>query len=609
MDPRGVYMTLERDFGSLKSGFGFQGKSQAYVDAKGKKLQRQIKRVLDANVPVHGAPDDIIAERARLAAEKVAKKKLKSQRIREAANRRREKIRKLAIEQGSNPEIEKGRKGFIRSKVLPGQDPIYLGRDSRKYWEGQLDNRGQLKDDLLLDPNELLNPGRHVDKRRSWLEGEEVIVDNPLFRERFPEGTQLSKDEIALLNAAQSQAKQVEWGRRERGFRAAKMKGNVDSEQGLIAEELRFRKNRIRSAASRPESPVPWERPIDTTEVIPPTRYVTKGSPPTRAERAMFDKWWEQVKKINTKEAPKRTSGRQAKPGTYDLDKQPVNPRWDPRRVGREEAIRNFVNDIAEQTRRETPRRPRKGDVGRPIGGKLRERWKTKIDWEDDRLETPGSGESKRSRNSYQILPDGNTKRGKATDDVIMGDNGWMLDDPETIQFAKNYRNERLKREKAGRIRRRINALNYEKEFVGLDPNNRYNRTRKFAEEYGYGDENRLQGGKLKTDNAAGKASVKRQFQDVKDRRGHGDTRHRPRKDDRIRKALAKKKPSPADGLQNQTRIPSTRRKPGSFTLTQSAPNRTVPVGRTALDVENKSLKQKKPSRRIRQRLQSRGSR
>jgi hypothetical protein len=120
--------------------------------------------------------------------------------------------------------------------------------------------------------------------------------------------------------------------------------------------------------------------------------------------------------------------------------------------------------------------------------------------------------------------------------------------------------------EKQAKLRRDLKAaadrtrtIQYEEvfdEFVRAYPD-RKSAEQAFAETFGWFDENRVKGGKLKTDNAAGKESVSRQFRQAKER--STGRRINPRK------------------FRSQS--------PGA---------RTVPIGETVLDKPNATLNQPK---------------
>ena len=259
----------------------------------------------------------------------------------------------------------------------------------------------------------------------------------------------------------------------------------------------------------------------------------------------------------------------------------------------------------------------RKGDIGRPTNAKLRYR----PSQEEADIIADGFFAVAEGKGSRTLIPDGNSarsikKRG-ATSSGVMEDDWELFDTPEKTTISKDPRkqksNDRLKKA----IRRRTNTEAYEDVYLQeLDPNNRYNRNRQFAEIYGYEDENRLNGGRLKTDNAAGKASVKRQFQDAKERRGHGDTKYRDKKkaSDPVGYGLKKGgavkevRGRVGEALERTTKGKSKRVHPRAFATTQDTPNRTVPTGKTVLDRDGKNLNQQKPRKggRVRERLNRR---
>ena len=122
-------------------------------------------------------------------------------------------------------------------------------------------------------------------------------------------------------------------------------------------------------------------------------------------------------------------------------------------------------------------------------------------------------------------------------------------------------------------------------------------REKEFARKFGYLDEARVTPGMLlKTDNRAGKESIRRQFRDARERRGAGDTKVRGK--DRIRSRMqGARRPSAEDVSPRQDVLPPVQRNQNNSV------RRTVPVGRTVLDQIGQPQGKPRKGGRIRRRF------
>lgn len=539
VDPDGAttYSQLKSELYNLEN-FKQVNLTDTQVKGRIRALKDTMSRLESANKKRHGiTPDEAksqeLADNVKSETERKQLRKERGDRVRAAAQAKRERTQasvQRRSKQRSNDDVQ-------RTKELPGQDPVNLKTDNKRIEDGDV-----------------------------------PYYDPDTFEITEPPARDLTRKELQVQHAIHQQDMMVRYNKRERGIRRAQSR-KAEATQGFddmdvedrITQQKQFRSSRIKSASDRATSPVKYQKPIDPDSKPNNARYNLKDSPPTRAEQAMWRKWYDKAKEIKA-----------------DDPSQTINKRWDPTKVGKTQAIKNFIADISAETRAEaraTPRRPRKGDIGRPQSSKLRDR---------------ETGET--------LLADGNSKRAKG-ERYQMDDE--IIDDPSEITIARGNRTEREAKSIRKSMRRRRSTERYEAELT-MDTDDMVERNRRYSAEYG--DDNRLKGGKLKTDNKAGKESVRQQFRDARERRGRGDTRYRPRKDDKIRKKMSGK----ASRLQEAAlRIISrygSRPTPGRFSTTNGVVQRSVPTAPTVLD-RGLGLSQKRPGQRVRSRVQSRSRR
>jgi hypothetical protein len=392
------------------------------------------------------------------------------------------------------------------------------------------------------------------------------------------------------------------------------------NEDGEFIPEAQERiARRIEQLKSRPTSPVKWvppkQRQTGRTEIptYPVPDKPIKGAPPTRGERRHFDQLLQDIEQNNRKPTPK---GRHAKVKDDDLFIRPVYDRWNPKKVGKEQALRNFIEDTrdAEVARQGNRRRPTRWDRGRGSKGsqmfnepkkemgelyRPKEEIKELLDQYNITQEMIDNVDEATRRTAYRLDVD-------VEDLLVYRAEQARLDSisrytyPEAVSFRKKVDDAAMADYTRAKERAIVEA--YEDELGGLS-------LKEYEDIYGKLDsQQRITGGKLKTENGGGRLSHRLQFREARARRGHGDTRHRPRKDDRIRKALAGRSHSPAEaittGKPTQRRVHPRKFKASNFYDAKNE-GRTVPIGKTVLDKPDYNLNQPKPARggRIRSRV------
>ena len=446
----------------------------------------------------------------------------------------------------------------------------------------------------------------------------------------------------------------------------------------------------------RPVSPIRRGRPrnadgslkdFSNTEV-PKSQRPLKGAPPTRREQRAFDALNEQYtprpltaserkrltalnKEIadnprNYEAAWERESLIARRDGRLSSD-QVRNPRWQPGTVQggtKKQALQNMVDDLEDAENRlrlSTPTRPTKGSPARMGPG-------DKLKTQAGDTWSPSRGEVINGKDTW-VAPNNQQQRSRAQRIK-------RRLDQRTKQYEDAYKEllpndvERA-RKRLSEYREHANAATIKAQReAGLTPKAAYTadeianpstedvkkqmywlRQADYKERFGKADEARFtQGMRPKTDNPAGKESVKRQFKDARNRRGvmdanaaikaraegkpvevtmTGDTRFRrgkPTAQDRIGRRLrgaatqADKDVQRLEGaMRGRAAMPVNGIKPGgpkrsgpkrSAGILPTGTNqtgRTVPVGRTVLDQMGNPQPKPRQGGRIRARLNDRG--
>jgi hypothetical protein len=317
---------------------------------------------------------------------------------------------------------------------------------------------------------------------------------------------------------------------------------------------------------------------------------------------------------------------------------KPMDPRWQPGTIkggSRNNAIQNIVDDM-EAKASDRAIRDHKGKV--VAGRRMRK------------------GSDGRMSPYSKLEGGGRWWDGKET---INADSRFITSKRERINATFNARQRDIKRHRQyeavfeEKLPLSIDQIkdNYRKAFPDkVDPDGTINapldeikrwafwqREAEYQRRFGKFDEARYTPGtELKTDNAAGKESVKRQIKDALERRGHGDTRYRrnkPNKQDRIGRLLRDRKPDKGDkavqaiegrmrgnapkpttvsgqaqrkGTPQPRRFPSGESTRHSPTTQRNTNGRTVPVGRTVLDQVGQPQPKPKRGGRISERVNKR---
>ncbi len=527
-----------------------------------------------------------INERARLA------KRNEYDDLRRQANTSGEAKQKL--EDMGGTRSKRGELPFKHKKRMPGQDPI--GKGDRQLVADHYDiDVSDVTDELVYE----FNATRTTD---NWMERTRFqgSMDPDELDELRNDWFSLPKDvKKAITNDIGEDSVKEIYG----------LDNPFDPGNDLVNNShlASIRKRRIESLKGRPTSPVKWRKPKQRqdgpTEMpsIPTDSRAVRGKPANRGERKSIS---EMLK--------------DAKDNDLDLPND-----WDPRKVGKEEAIRNVIKSLEDKAQKIDPKNPQRRVKG---AGRMSKGGKLNRDTRTGRLDANHEARLRMFKNDIESLADELGITDKMVDNISESDKRLAVllgfDDhkealvykklsslakaeidglsPDNVSFVDSAKlQDRLVEYRRAKGRKIVE--NYEDELGHLS-------TGEYQEIYGSRDsKQRITGGRLKTDNDAGKESARIQFREQRARRGAGDTRHRPRKNDSIRKRLAGKALQPSDAMSVSGNKPSPSRTARRFDTTQGTPNRTVPIGETVLD-RGDGLNQRKPKRggRISQRVQRR---